>query len=133
MTQFLMELKNKRLKKEEKMMKTPADDGYYVDWDVVKGELKAKTHPFYKEIIKLHKMASDEGFNVELTNLYDGWQVSFYKDLDGKKILAGDFIEHFGSYGKEKDLVEGMGFGHDTVQGYLTAEQAMEIVRNYLF
>lgn len=120
------------MKMRKKLSLSPEDDGYYVAWDVVKGSLKAKPHPFYKEILRLHEIAKSEGYNVKLSNLYDGWQVMFYKDVDGKELVAGDFIEHFGSFGKEKDLVEGMGFGLDDVQGYLTANQAMNIVRSYL-
>ena len=53
------------------------------------------------------------------------------KDENGDVIW--DAICHYGSYGYEEGLLEVMGeklIGHDDVEGYLTADDVIEMIKN---
>ena len=52
--------------------------------------------------------------------------------LDKDKNVIWDAICHYGSYGYEEGLLEVMGeklIGHDDVEGYLTAEDVIELIK----
>ena len=79
----------------------------------------------YQEILKLDAMLTDKQIPHTCNKRIDGWQVIYPEDGE-KRVM--DAIEHFGSYGNEKDLLEIMGLltaeeGPDNVLGYLTAEE----------
>ena len=43
----------------------------------------------------------------------------------------GDVICHYGSYGGDRGLLETLGFGQEDVCGYLTAQEAFELIKNF--
>ncbi len=52
--------------------------------------------------------------------------------LDTDKNVIWDAICHYGSYGYEEGLLEVMGeklIGHDDVEGYLTADDVIELIK----
>ena len=86
----------------------------------------------YTEILRLHRMLSAVNIPHRVDRSFDGWQiVDFY---NGKQIA--DVVQHFGSYGADENLLEIMGLltpeeeEHDTVLGYLTAEEVFERIKN---
>ena len=93
-----------------------------------------KTNPKYREILKLDKMLTDANIPHECKKHFDGWQV-FYPSNDNKMIM--DAIEHFGSYGKDEDLLEIMGLltdeekQHDDVLGYLSAAEVFTRIKEH--
>ena len=77
----------------------------------------------YTEILKLDKMLTDANIPHTLDRFLDGWQVIYPSE---EKIIA-DAIQHYGSYGSSKNLLEIMGLvkpeeTSDSVLGYLTAD-----------
>lgn len=77
----------------------------------------------YTEILKLDKMLTDAQIPHTLQRFLDGWQV-VYPDEENR---VADAIEHCGSYGHGKNLLEIMGLIKpeetcDSVLGDLTAE-----------
>ena len=77
----------------------------------------------YTEILKLDKMLTDENIPHTLDRYLDGWQVIYPSE---EKRVA-DAIQHCGSYGNSKNLLEIMGVvkpeeTEDSVLGHLTAE-----------
>ena len=86
------------------------------------------TDPSYKEILVLDKMLTSSGIPHTLKRFFDGWQVCYPAEDD--RVM--DAIEHSGSYGNEKDLLEIMGLltpeeqKHGSVLGYLTAQKVFE-------
>lgn len=89
------------------------------------------TNPEYTEIIKLHKMLEEAGIPHTFKKFMDGWQVCYPTDEDKNGRIA-DAVEHYGSYGKDDDLLEIMGLlteeerEQDGVLGYLTAENVFK-------
>lgn len=87
----------------------------------------------YKEIIRLHEMLAENDIPHVIQRHMDGWQVC-YPSVE--KCVA-DAIEHFGSYGRDEDLLEIMGLltpeedAEDEVAGYLTAENVFERIKNH--
>lgn len=98
----------------------------------------------YNEIHKLHEMLLDAGIEhewvdrnptgypkqVTSTHLIDfGWQIVVYRP-NGSRLIS--VIEGYGTYGVINDLLEIMGLltpeeeEHDSVCGYLTAEDVFE-------
>ena len=86
----------------------------------------------YTEILKLDKMLDEAEIPHTLNRSMDGWQVCY--PSVGEDCVA-DAIETFGSYGNEENLLEIMGLltpeelEHDSVLGYLTAENVFERMR----
>lgn len=78
----------------------------------------------YTEILKLKKMLEDAKIPFEWKELHGGYQIRLNVLIDA--------IQHFGSYGQEKDLIEIMGAltkeeeERDGVLGYLTAEEVFK-------
>lgn len=94
-----------------------------------------KTDLAYKEILKLDIMLTEKQIPHTCVKFMDGWQIIYPEDGENRVM---DAIEHFGSYGHEKDLLEIMGLltpeeqENDSVLGYLTAENVFDrIERHY--
>lgn len=88
----------------------------------------------YTEILKLHKMLTEANIPHTLDRFMDGWQVIYFNN--GKRIA--DAIQHYGSYGNTKNLLEIMGLIKpeetcDSVLGYLTAEDVFERMSEHYF
>lgn len=89
----------------------------------------------YQEILKLDRMLTDASIPHTLDRLFDGWQVCYPAREQPELVM--DAIEHYGSYGKDEDKLEIMGLltpdeeEHDSVLGYLTAEDVFERIRKH--
>lgn len=89
----------------------------------------------YQEILKLDRMLTDASIPHTLDRLFDGWQVCYPTREQPELVM--DAIEHYGSYGKDEDKLEIMGLltpdeeEHDSVLGYLTAEDVFERIRKH--
>lgn len=94
----------------------------------------------YKEILRLKKMLENEHVQFEYHKQWNGGHIH---SVDFAKNSFGDgwsVIEHDGSYGREKDLLE-ISFGlmteeerreeDDDVLGYLTAEQVFARILDF--
>lgn len=77
----------------------------------------------YTAIQELHRMLEERGIGHGWRELHDGYQITVPKGRPAN--WEGDAIQHFGSYGADRDLIEVWGFGLTDPEGYLTAEQAM--------
>ena len=88
----------------------------------------------YREILKLDRMLCEAKIPHTFKRLMDGWQVCY--PSNGKDIVM-DAIEHQHSYGNNDDLLEIMGLlteeesQHDSVAGWLTAENVFERIRKH--
>lgn len=88
----------------------------------------------YKEILVLEKMLTEAEIPHTLHRLLDGWQV-IYPEEGEKRVV--DAIEHYGSYGKDEDLLEIMGLltpeeeEDNSVLGYLSAEEVFKRIWNH--
>ena len=93
------------------------------------------TNSNYQEILKLDRMLTDASIPHTLDRLFDGWQVCYPTREEQELVM--DAIEHYGSYGKDEDKLEIMGLltpdeeEHDSVLGYLTAEDVFERIRKH--
>lgn len=89
----------------------------------------------YQEILKLDRMLTDASIPHTLDRLFDGGQVCYPTREQPELVM--DAIEHYGSYGKDEDKLEIMGLltpdeeEHDSVLGYLTAEDVFERIRKH--
>ena len=80
----------------------------------------------YTAILELEKKLKENNIPCELTPLMDGWLLCYPKFAMGPERI-GDVVEHWGSYGREQNLMEAMGFGLPDVVGHLTVEQAFSL------
>ena len=93
------------------------------------------TNSNYQEILKLDRMLTNASIPHTLDRLFDGWQVCYPTREEPELVM--DAIEHYGSYGKDEDKLEIMGLltpdeeEHDSVLGYLTAEDVFERIRKH--
>ena len=93
------------------------------------------TNSNYQEILKLDRMLTDASIPHTLDRFFDGWQVCYPTREEPELVM--DAIEHYGSYGKDEDKLEIMGLltpdeeEHDSVLGYLTAEDVFERIRKH--
>ena len=93
------------------------------------------TNSNYQEILKLDRMLTDASIPHTLDRLFDGWQVCYPTREEQELVM--DAIEHYGSYGKDEDKLEIMGLltpdeeEHDSILGYLTAEDVFERIRKH--
>lgn len=102
----------------------------------------------YTEILKLKKMLEEANIPFTFTDDYWGVKKWVKSDEDIVQIyreqypayqiridVLVDVVEHYGSYGAEKDLLEIMGGltaeerGRDGVLGWLTAEEVFKRVK----
>lgn len=80
----------------------------------------------YREILRLDAMLTQKGIPHTLQKFMDGWQVIYPEDGENRVM---DAVEHFSSYGHERDFIEIMGLlgwkerKHDSILGWLTAEE----------
>jgi hypothetical protein len=88
-----------------------------------------KTNWNYQEIIKLDRLLQLKEIPHTFERLMDGWQIC-YPTKGGSRVVS--VIEHHGSYGNERDLLEIMGLltpeeeQDDEVVGYLTSQNVYE-------
>lgn len=80
----------------------------------------------YHAILELDKKLTEAGIPHTLERMMDGWIICYPED--GRK-RKGDVIQHFGSYGAFRDLMEAYGFGLKNPVGWLDAEKAFEYFR----
>lgn len=89
----------------------------------------------YSEFYKLAVTLIVRGYTVEVTNIWDGKQLSVYsqnKEDDRQKEFLWDVVIHKYSYGHEDGLLEAYGTivenfnDWDTVEGYLTADEILK-------
>lgn len=96
------------------------------------------TNEKYQEILKLDRMLTEAGIPHTLETSMDGWQLCYPSNRQDDECIM-DAIEKMGSYGSESDKLEIMGLltpeeeSHDSVLGYLTAEDVFERIRNHFF
>lgn len=86
----------------------------------------------YTEIVRLDNMLTEANIPHEKHRFLDGWQVVYF--VGGKRIA--DAVQHFGSYGNEKNLIEIMGLVDpeetmDSVLGHLTAENVFDRISKH--
>lgn len=92
---------------------------------------KISTTIDFKEIDKLCALLSTNGIPHERVRHFDGWLVT-YPDMENR---ICDVILHNFSYGKERGLLELMGFlteeeaEYDNVVGSMTAKQVFERIK----
>lgn len=94
----------------------------------------------YKAIQKLHQVLNILEIPHKFRTLYDGFQCIFYDD-NGENVRF-DVVEHFFTYGCNRDLLEVMGeivdfeTGEDDgagVEGYLSLKEVLErILKLYI-
>lgn len=100
----------------------------------------------YKEIFRLKKMLDDAKIPYEFLNFdfhfedytQKGYQLCYPYSFQNKNGLCiCSVIEHYGSYGNERDLLEIMGLlteeenKADSVKGYLTAEDVFARIKSH--
>ena len=92
------------------------------------------TNPYYTEIIRLHEMLEAEGIPHEFTPIMDGWQVAYPAHRHDLRCVM-DAIEHHGSYGHERNLLEIAGLltpqeaEWGRVVGYMSAREVFDRIR----
>ena len=77
----------------------------------------------YTAIKKLYAILKDAGVDCEMHEMNDGYQICVPADHNPNS-FEGDAIQHFGSYGAERDLIEVYGFNLNAPDGHLTTEEA---------
>lgn len=85
----------------------------------------------YKEIVKLHDMLTSEGIDHSLTEFVDGWKIKF-PNLNTNPEL--EVVEHGFSIGCNRDQIEVRNTvpnGERDIEGFLSAEQALKIIKKY--
>lgn len=101
-------------------------DRQYMDWFFSN---RNEAWPGFVEILKLEDKLAGAGIPYEKRVKFGGWLIAM-NDNDGRYI--GDAVEHCGSYGRDEDLIEIMGFDidpeevGDSVIGYLNANEVFE-------
>ncbi len=78
----------------------------------------------YNEISRLSEMLAKEGIKHILVPAFDGLQIILPYKKGWKQISV---VEHEYSYGSKSDLLEIE--KHGKIQGFLTAEQALGIIK----
>lgn len=86
------------------------------------------------EIFKFKIMCELFELNHSINSIYNGFQIHIF---DEKKKEICDVVCHYGSYGGNDGLLEGMGGPYaqedgDSVTGYLTAKDAFTSLIKYL-
>ena len=77
----------------------------------------------YTAIKELDKKLTELGVPHDFHELYDGYQICVPKNSGN--CFEGDAVQHFGSYGARRNLLEVWGFDLNDPAGYLTVEQAL--------
>lgn len=87
----------------------------------------------YSEIIRLRTMLKTAGIPHHFRDTFDGYQICYPEE----RHMVCSVIEHFGSYGHDKDLLEIMGLltpeeeEYDSVKGYLTAKEVFKRIERH--
>lgn len=87
----------------------------------------------YKEILKLKEMLDKENieYSFRVDVFFEGYGIKYPNDYN----LVYSIIEHNGSYGHEKDLLELMSLKdvgtNEYIIGSLTAEEVFEKIKNH--
>lgn len=79
----------------------------------------------YKEIHKLDNLLTEADIPHTMRRIYDGWQIFYYSPEN----CAADVVQHFGSYGSHRDLLEIMGLCDESVEGFLSAQEVFERIK----
>ena len=117
---------------DELMRDVYASKYYQHDSDAAHFEL----NPKYRAIFRLHGMLAGNDIPHVIRRNFDGWQVC-YPTIRRAEDCVMDAIQTSGSYGREQDLLEIMGLltpeeeEHDSVAGYLTAEDVFERIKKH--
>lgn len=90
----------------------------------------------YNEIFKLKDMLESAKIPFDFSELHGGYHIVY--PADGSECICS-VIEHDGSYGRTKDLLEIQGLmtkeeleeTQDTVLGYLTAEEVFQRIEKH--
>lgn len=77
----------------------------------------------YKSILELEEKLTEKDIPHELIRLMDGWQIAY----PSHEKMIFDVIEHRGSYGHERDLMEAYGKYMEDVEGWLDVEAALAL------
>lgn len=86
----------------------------------------------YTEILKLKDMLEKAGIPFKFEDSFDGYHICYPKAGEERVCSV---IEHCGSYGHDKDLLEIMGLlteeeaAEDDVAGWLTAENVFSRIK----
>lgn len=100
------------------------------NWEQEEAKKDMVKNDEYKEIFRLKEMLEKAKIPFEFRNIFNGYQIC-YPEANKKKEdckCVCSVIEHDGSYGHEKDMLEIMGLltdeeaKNDSVLGWLTAE-----------
>lgn len=86
-----------------------------------------EANPFYKSIFELDKRLTEANIPHVLQRFLDGWQIIYPSEEERE----GDVISHFGSYGYEQDLIEAYGFCIQDVEGWLSVDNAFNLIKDY--
>lgn len=95
-----------------------------------------KTDSRYTEILKLDELLNKANIPHILHKMLDGFQI-LYPQCTERCNCVMDAIEHCGSYGSEKNLLEIQGLlteeeqRNDSVLGCLTAEEVFKRIENH--
>lgn len=85
----------------------------------------------YKEILRLAGMLTSEGIDHALTKFGDGWKIKFPNLNTNPELEA---VEHGFSIGCNRDQIEVRNTvpnGDRDIEGFLSAEQALKIIKKY--
>ena len=85
------------------------------------------TDPSFKAILKLDELLKAAGIPHALDKCWDGWRVAYpCRQRDGNCEI--DFIQTGQSYGGKQGFLEMLDWSTDEVEGWLSVEQAFEII-----
>ncbi len=85
------------------------------------------TDPGFKEILRLDELLNTAGIPHALDKCWDGWRIAYPCGAnDGNCEI--DFIQTGQSYGSEQGFLEMLDWNTDEVEGWISAEQAFEII-----
>ena len=89
------------------------------------GSVNYGPNPNYQAILNLHVKLLENIVPHEILRLMDGWKIAY----PNQEECIFDVVEHFGSHGHERDLMEAYGNGFIDVIDDLTVDEAYELFR----
>ena len=87
------------------------------------GSVKYGLNPKYQAILNLHVKLLGNAIPHEILRLMDGWKIAY----PNQEECIFDVIEHCGSHGNERDLMEAWGNGFIDVIDDLTVDEAYKL------
>lgn len=87
------------------------------------GSVNYILNPNYQAILNLHVKLLENTIPHEILRLMDGWKIAY----PNQEECIFDVIEHYGSYGHEKDLMEAYGDGITDVADNLSVDEAYKL------